>query len=109
MSQTLVCLQTHVTRLCIYKPTFIAAIEHSDDDLQALLDKLATHSDIAARLTAAQFHANPSKSSSAAAARTLRASLNYTELFPEAQKKRVDALYASDFAAFGYAKDLNCI
>ncbi len=86
-------MQTYVTRLCVYRPTFLAALEHSDDDLQALLDKLGKHNAVAATLKAAQFHANPSKP--APAARALRASMNYTELFSDATKARVDDMFAS--------------
>jgi hypothetical protein len=98
--------------MCTFKPTFIAAIEHSDEDLQALLDKLGEHNAIAATLTAAQFHANPSKpaaSAGAPAARALKSSANYTELYPPGVKEVFDRVFKSDFAAFGYAKDPACV
>jgi hypothetical protein len=96
--------QADEVRLCKYNPTFIAALEHSDDDLQAFLDQLATTSPTVAKLSASQFRVNTSKPG-----RQLKSSTNYTELYPAGVKERVDAYFATDFAAFGYSQDLACI
>lgn len=93
-------------RLCTFAPTFIASLEHSDDDVQALFDRMAATSPVAAKLTSSQFRVNTSKPPGAT---TTAAKKSYQELFPEEVKKAVDAMFAADFAAFAYKPDLACV
>lgn len=100
-------------RLCSFQPTFVAAIEHSDADLQALLDELAQTCPVAASLSAAQFHVNTSKQPRRMEEeqqyenRSLR-SVDYAALFDEVAQKGVADKYAVDFQAFGYSTDVAC-
>lgn len=105
--------QAAETRLCRFKPTFIAALEHSDDDLQALLDELREESGGSVDLKASDFRANTSKQPlagvSAAVNKPTKKPIDYQALYPPGVKERVDKLFAPDFDAFGYSRDLSCI
>ena len=104
-------MQVDEVRMCGLRPNFVAALEHSDDDLQALFDRLSATSKIAAKLSAAQFRVNTSKKPAATPGVPAKAKVatNYTALFPPEIKARVDEYFAHDFEALGYAKDLSCI
>jgi hypothetical protein len=104
-------LQAAETRLCRFRPTFIAALEHSDEDLQAFLDELHEESEGSVNLKASDFRANTSKQppAGATAAKSVKTPIDYAALYPPGIKERVDKLFAPDFDAFGYARDLSCI
>ena len=105
-------VQIDEVRLCKYNPTFVGDIEHSDDDLQALIDELH------APVDPTQFRSNSSKktapaadgnATAGAAVSKEKAKLDYSVLFPPEVKARVDVFYQWDFVALGYMPELGCI
>ena len=97
--------------MCWFKPNFIAAQEHSDEDLQALFDQLAKTAPVAGKLRSTQFRVNTSKPPAGASGGPVKVKkpTDYPALFTDEYKPSVDGKYNPDFTAFGYSQDLSCI
>lgn len=85
-------MQVLETRLCVYRPTFIGALEHSQEDIHALLTKLNVDPE------SVPFHrGNPTKRSA-----------RYDALYPSELRPAVMNMFKDDFGALGYSTHVSC-
>lgn len=104
-------LQVDLTRLCWFKPDFVMDVEHSDEDLVALFAQLSETGkwSVAGTLNPGMFRSNPSHTSLSSPSRSLRARLNYAELYTAEDVTRIVQKYRDDFTALGYSPRIDCV
>jgi hypothetical protein len=118
-------VQIAETHLCVFRPTFVVALEHSEDDMSALLQLLGKdpadvrlrHANQVGTQPAASGHgsqagagsegggSHSSETPPPAASSTDR---SLTAWYPQHLLQLVQTAYREDFAALGYSPNLDC-